>query len=181
MRKGRALVGATNDRFVKVPKTGRKAFHGTYLGCKYKSNVHNGLKQNRHCRGERRAKPCAKPCARPCARPCAGACVGLAYCFAPNAAPNAAPQDASRYAPNAAPRCVQGCPAAGAYCAKPCASRAKVPVQLSSFSPLSSSSLRGRKSRTLQRCSGAGSCGASREKSGARLGICGSRPSRPWL
>ena len=42
MRKRYAPAGATNDRFVKLPKAGRKAFHGTYLGCKCKSNVHNG-------------------------------------------------------------------------------------------------------------------------------------------
>ncbi len=78
MRKGRALVGATNDRFVKVPKTGRKAFHGTYLGCNYKSNVHNGLNRTSVCRGQCRAMSCARPRAGPRTGPCDGPCASLA-------------------------------------------------------------------------------------------------------
>lgn len=96
-------MGATNDRFVKVPKTGRKAFHGTYLGCKYKSNVHNGLKPNRHCRGQRHAGHApglvpghAQGHAQGLAQ---GLAQGHAYCFAPNFAPNYA----SKYVPNAGP------------------------------------------------------------------------------
>ena len=42
MKKRYAPVGATNDRFVKLPKVGRKAFQDTYLGCKCKSNVPDG-------------------------------------------------------------------------------------------------------------------------------------------